>query len=74
MKANGIKRNPIQKLIDGRDDAEMSKLLATIITDLPINYGLERLLPIINTDMLRTAIDYYELDDLEYMYDWYSEK
>jgi len=69
MKTHGIKRNPLQKLMDGRDAALLSKNLATIVTDIPINFPLDNLKYRLKYDMLQIAVNHYELDEFQYMVD-----
>ena len=69
MKQFGVTRNPLSKLIAGRSDALLSKKLATINCNIPINFDIARLEPHINPDMVKRAIDYYEMDELQYLID-----
>jgi 5'-3' exonuclease len=40
LKKQGIKEGMIKKLIEGEEDAEFSKQLATIRTDAPIHFEI----------------------------------
>lgn len=67
MKSFGIKRAPLQKLIDERDDVFLSRKLATIVTDIPISFTFDELKYCLKLDMLKKAVDYYELDEFDYL-------
>ena len=69
LKQFGVTRNPLPKLIAGRNDAFLSKKLATINCNIPIDFDLSRLEPHINPDMVKRTIEYYEMDELQYLID-----
>lgn len=54
----GISRNPIKKLLEGRESAFLSKKLATIKTDIPSiqNLNLDDLILDINEDLLKQRL------------------
>ena len=63
IKSFGIKKSPLKALIQGRQFAMLSKSLATICTDIPIPFDIEKLRYHLKEDQLKIAIDWYGLDD-----------
>ena len=63
IKSFGVKRSPIKALINGRQNAMLSKSLATIYTDIPIGFSIERLQYQLKEDQLEVAINWYDLPE-----------
>ncbi len=58
-----MKRNPYKYLVAGKQQAIESKELATIKTDIPIPYSKDYLRWNLSLDVLKQAIDIYNLED-----------
>ncbi|GAA0710993.1 hypothetical protein GCM10008904_23030 [Paraclostridium ghonii] len=58
-------RNPMKKLVEQRDNAFMSKKLATIKTDIDVDLTLDDLKINIDKDILREQLDKYEMKSIK---------
>ena len=68
----GISRSPIKKLIAEEDTALLSKKLATICCDVPIDMNIDNYKININANGLLSVIEKYELNSLRSLYDYFA--
>lgn len=61
----GIRRNPLQKLKDGKENAILSKQLATVVTDIPVLDSMAAYECHVNRKILLSALSHFGINELQ---------